>query len=36
MNYFKKNYIMTEEAYPYKGKDGKCKYDASKATKVET
>lgn len=27
---------MTEQEYPYKGKDQKCKYDADKATKIET
>ena len=36
MTYFKKHYMMTEEAYPYVGKNEKCKYDANKATKVET
>ena len=27
---------MTEEAYPYTGKNGRCKYDAKKATKIKT
>lgn len=34
--YAKSHYIMTEQEYPYKGKDQKCKYDADKATKIET
>ena len=36
MSFFEKHYIMTEKAYPYTGKDGKCKYDADKATKIKT
>ena len=35
-DYFKKHYIMTEDAYPYKAKDQKCKYEKKKATNVET
>ena len=35
MTYFKDHYIMTEDAYPYKGKKGKCEYDESKATNIE-
>ena len=36
MNYLKDDFIMTEEAYPYKGKDQKCKYNEEKATNINT
>ena len=36
MSFFEKHYIMTEKEYPYTGKDGKCKYDETKATKIKT
>jgi cathepsin F len=29
-NYLKTNKIQTESSYPYTGKAGQCKYDASK------
>lgn len=36
MDYMKTHFIMTEDEYPYKGKHGKCAYDKSSATDIET
>ena len=35
MKYFKDHFIMTEDAYPYKGKNEKCKYNKDKATNIQ-
>ena len=36
MKYLKKHFIMTENAYPYKAKNKKCKYDKDEATNIKT